>query len=195
MNRQTWLGLGLLGAMLPAAAGAQDAKPALSADEIAAMLQQGGGDAGVAYSAGDLAAILEPSSPDTTRGLRPGEGPAAPGTKGSGVVPDLQVRFATNSARVSPEARRQLAALARALQFPQLQDRGFVIAGHTDARGSAQANQLLSQRRAAAVVDYLTHGHAIAPDRLEAVGYGEAQLLDPANPASGKNRRVEVRAE
>jgi flagellar motor protein MotB len=45
------------------------------------------------------------------------------------------------------------------------------------------------------VVDYLTRGHAIAPDRLEAVGYGEARLADPADPASGKNRRVEVRAE
>ena len=81
------------------------------------------------------------------------------------------------------------------MQFPQLQDRRFVTAGHTDARGSAQANQVLSQKRAAAVVDYLTRGHAIAPDRLEAVGYGEAQLADRADPASGKNRRVEVRAE
>jgi outer membrane protein OmpA-like peptidoglycan-associated protein len=150
MNRQTWLGLGLLGAMLPAAAWAQNAKPALSPDEIQTMLQQGGGGEGVAYSASELAAILEPSAADTTRGLRPGEGSAAPGTKGSGVVPDLQVQFATASAKVSPEARQQLAALARAMQFPQLQDRRFVIAGHTDARGSAAFNQTLSQRRAAA---------------------------------------------
>jgi outer membrane protein OmpA-like peptidoglycan-associated protein len=148
MNRQTWLGLGLLGAMLPAAAWAQNAKPALSPDEIQTMLQQGD-DGGVAYSASELAAILEPSAADTTRGLRPGEGSAAPGTKGSGVVPDLQVRFATASAKVSPEARQQLAALALAMQFPRLQDMRLVIAGHTDARGSAQANQVLSQKRAA----------------------------------------------
>ena len=56
-------------------------------------------------------------------------------------------------------------------------------------------NQLLSQRRAASVVEFLTQGYSIAPYRLEAVGYGEAQLADPADPASGKNRRVEVRAE
>ena len=30
---------------------------------------------------------------------------------------------------------------------------------------------------------------------LEAIGYGEAQLANPADPASGKNRRIEVRAE
>ena len=39
-------------------------------------------------------------------------------------------------------------------------------------------NQLLSQRRAASVVEFLTQGYSIAPDRLEAVGYGEAQLAD-----------------
>src|SRR3954451_3327653 len=176
MNRKTWLGLGLLGAMLPAAAGAQDAKPALSPDEIAAMLHDGSGDdARAAFSAGALAAILEPSAADPTRGLRPGEGSAAPGTKGSGVVPDLRVHFATNSARITPRDRQQLAALARAMQFPRLQDMRLVIAGHTDARGSAQANQVLSQRRAAAVVEYLTKAYSIAPDRLAAIGYGKAQ--------------------
>ena len=81
------------------------------------------------------------------------------------------------------------------MQFPRLEDLRFEIAGHTDARGSEQMNQLLSQRRAASVVEFLTQGYSIAPDRLEAVGYGEAQLADRTDPASGKNRRVEVRAE
>ena len=45
------------------------------------------------------------------------------------------------------------------------------------------------------VVEFLTQVYSIAPDRLEAVGYGEAQLADPADPASGKNWRVGVRAE
>ena len=144
-----------------------------------------------------IAAILDTSAVAAKRGLKAGEGTAEPepGAKGSGVIPDLQIHFATGSAKVSPEAQQQLAALARAMQFPRLQDLRFEIAGHTDARGSEQMNQLLSQRRAAAVVEFLTQGYSIAPDRLEAVGYGEAQLADPADPASGKNRRVEVRAE
>ena len=56
-------------------------------------------------------------------------------------------------------------------------------------------NQLLSQRRAVAVVEFLTRNSSIAPDRLEAVGYGEAQLADSNDPASARNRRVEVRVE
>ena len=76
------------------------------------------------------------------------------------------------------------------MQFPQLQNVHLEIAGHTDARGSEQSNQLLSQRRAAAAVDLLTQVYSIEPDRLTAVGFGEAQLADPANPDSGKNRRV-----
>jgi hypothetical protein len=65
------------------------------------------------YGAAELAAILAPFKSSVTRGLKPGDGSAAPGTQGSGVVPDLRVHFATGSARLSPEAGRQLAALAR----------------------------------------------------------------------------------
>ena len=196
MKRFIVHGIVALGALLPAATLAQNAKPAFSADEIAAMLDRGNDD-GVAFSDADIAAILDTSAAPKKRGLKPGEGTAEPepGAKGSGVIPDLQIHFATGSAKVSPEAQQQLAALARAMQFPRLQDLRFEIAGHTDARGSEQMNQLLSQRRAASVVEFLTQGYSIAPDRLEAVGYGEAQLADPADPASGKNRRVEVRAE
>ena len=187
-------GILALNTLLPAAALAQTAEPALSAGEVTTLLNQGSDD-GVAFSAAELAAILEPSASAATRGLKAGEGTAAPGAKGSGVIPDLQIHFATNSAKVSPEAQRQLAALAQAMQFPALRDLRFEIAGHTDARGSDQMNQLLSQRRAAAVVEFLTRNSSIAPDRLEAVGYGEAQLADSNDPASARNRRVEVRVE
>ena len=59
MKRSAWLGLGLVGAMLPAAASAQNA-PALSAEEIANMLSPGAASS-VAYSADELAAILAPA--------------------------------------------------------------------------------------------------------------------------------------
>jgi outer membrane protein OmpA-like peptidoglycan-associated protein len=187
-------GILALNTLLPAAALSQTAEPAFSPDEIAAMLDRGTDD-GVAFSDQEIAAILDTSASPRKRSLKAGEGTAEPGAKGSGVIPDLQIHFATGSAKVSREAQQQLAALARAMQFPRLQDLRFQIAGHTDARGSNQMNQLLSQRRAAAVVDFLTDAYSIAPNRLEAVGYGEAQLADPANPASGNNRRVEVRVE
>jgi outer membrane protein OmpA-like peptidoglycan-associated protein len=48
----------------------------------------------------------------------------------------------------------------------------YEIAGHTDNVGSAEANQLLSERRAAAVRDWLVE-HGCAADRLTVRGYGE----------------------
>lgn len=183
-----------LSTLLPTAALAQDTALPSSAPALSALLaEQSGG--GTAYTADDLATILDPSATLATRGLKPGDGPAVPGAKGSGVVPDLRVHFATGSARLSPEASQQLAALAQAMQFPNLQTLRFEIAGHTDARGSAESNQMLSQRRARAVVEFLTESYDIAPDRLEAWGYGEARLADPMAPASGVNRRVEVRVD
>ena len=67
------------------------------------------------------------------------------------------------------------------------------IEGHTDSDGPDDANMDLSQRRAQAVVDYLT-GKGIDPARLEASGYGETKPLVPnSNPANkAKNRRVEL---
>ena len=46
------------------------------------------------------------------------------------------------------------------------------LGSHTDARGGEAENQLLSQRRAQSVVDYLIE-KGIAPDRLTAKGYGK----------------------
>ena len=46
------------------------------------------------------------------------------------------------------------------------------LASHTDTRGTDESNDILSQRRAESVVDYLI-ARGIAPDRLVAKGYGE----------------------
>lgn len=48
------------------------------------------------------------------------------------------------------------------------------LAAHTDSVGNNADNQLLSQRRAQSVVDYLIQ-HGIEKERLTAVGYGEEQ--------------------
>jgi len=47
------------------------------------------------------------------------------------------------------------------------------LMSHTDSRGSTQDNELLSQRRAQSVVDYLI-SKSIASERLQAKGYGES---------------------
>lgn len=105
---------------------------------------------------------------------------------------DLTVFFAFDSDRLLPEARTQLNALGVALNDPALRPHSFLIAGHTDAKGSRSYNLDLSGRRALAVASYLIRYHRIAPGRLAAHGWGEARLKLPSDPLSGVNRRVEV---
>lgn len=105
---------------------------------------------------------------------------------------DFNVFFAFDSAELTPQARAELRALGHALGSPELRPYRYLIAGHTDAVGDPAYNQLLSERRAAAVREYLITAFAIDPDRLIAVGFGEERLKDPANPRAGINRRVEV---
>jgi outer membrane protein OmpA-like peptidoglycan-associated protein len=50
------------------------------------------------------------------------------------------------------------------------------LSGHTDTRGSAEHNRLLSENRAKAVVDYLVD-HGITKDRLKFAGYGETEPI------------------
>jgi outer membrane protein OmpA-like peptidoglycan-associated protein len=66
------------------------------------------------------------------------------------------------------------------------------IEGHTDASGAAARNQLLSERRAAAVKVYLVR-KGIAPERLAARGFGSARPVAKEVDAGSKakNRRVE----
>ena len=85
-----------------------------------------------------------------------------------------------------------LGELAAAIASPELSPYRFLIAGHTDAVGNAEYNLLLSERRAEAVRDYLAKTAGIEAARLQDVGWGEARLLDKANPESDVNRRVEI---
>ncbi|MBM7067443.1 OmpA family protein [Actibacterium sp. 188UL27-1] len=105
---------------------------------------------------------------------------------------DLTVFFVYDSAQLLPEARPQLDALAAALHSPELRSSSYLIAGHTDAKGSDAYNLDLSLRRALSVRDYLVRVHGISPDRLIAHGWGERQLRLPSDPHSGVNRRVEI---
>lgn len=68
------------------------------------------------------------------------------------------------------------------------------IGGHTDSDVGAVPNQALSEARAYEVLNWLV-AHGIAPDRLEAKGYGPDQPMAPNTDPHGKalNRRTEIR--
>jgi len=105
---------------------------------------------------------------------------------------DLAVNFEYASAQLTADARLVIDNLGQALADPALASSRFRIAGHTDARGGDAYNLALSRRRAQSVADYLTRQHHIDKQRLSVQGFGRSQLLDPANPASAFNRRVQI---
>ena len=80
--------------------------------------------------------------------------------------------------------------LGRALSSEELKGQAIVIVGHTDARGTIEYNDALSQRRAAAVVSYIVGNFTLDPALISSKGMGERQLLDEDNPEAATNRRV-----
>lgn len=71
----------------------------------------------------------------------------------------------------------------------------FSIEGHTDSTGSPEYNQALSERRAESVKAWLVSNLRIAPDRIQAYGFGSTKLIVPADKSIDEqqpNRRVEI---
>jgi len=104
----------------------------------------------------------------------------------------LDVKFALNSATLTDAAKDTIRRLGAAIKSEQLATYRFRVEGHTDASGRADHNLVLSQQRAETVRDYLVNEMGIAPGRLDVIGRGQQDPLDPANPLSGVNRRVQV---
>lgn len=83
--------------------------------------------------------------------------------------------FDLDKATLRPESTTELNRLIKLMNdVPTLK---IELGGHTDSQGSDAHNQDLSERRAAAVVDYLTKA-GISGDRLKSAGYGETQLVN-----------------
>jgi len=106
----------------------------------------------------------------------------------------LPVPFAFDSADILPSAKAQLDAIAAGIRMLPVTQK-VVIEGHTDAAGTEQYNEMLSQRRAQAVRRYLVATHGIDGSRLQAVGLGEHDPLPGSDPLAGENRRVQFRGE
>lgn len=101
--------------------------------------------------------------------------------------------FDAGSAAVKPTTDATLLEIARTVKT---RNRTFVdVLAHTDTSGTSEANQALSNKRAAAVATYLA-GHGVAKARIASRGLGEsAPLYNPENSETEKaaNRRIEIR--
>jgi outer membrane protein OmpA-like peptidoglycan-associated protein len=105
---------------------------------------------------------------------------------------DLEVNFDYNSDHIGPKASQQVNALGEALSSSDLKGSTFILAGHTDAKGSETYNQGLSERRAEAVRRFLSEKYGVEVSNLVTVGYGKGQLKKPSDPFGSENRRVQI---
>ncbi len=99
--------------------------------------------------------------------------------------------FASGQSQLKPEAR---ANLQRVVEFVNRSpDKAVLIEGHTDSQGSANLNQVLSQKRAEAVRSALLQD-GVDGSRLTAVGLGKDRPIADNATSEGRarNRRVEI---
>ncbi len=135
-----------------------------------------------------------PNEPETYNNVKdddgcPDKGPVI--DQGSILVILEPINFEYNKAVIKRDSFNILDAVFASLQGNtdiQLVE----VSGHTDERGDDAYNLDLSDRRAAAVVKYLTD-KGVDPSRLASQGYGETSPINPAHTqaAWAVNRRVE----
>jgi OOP family OmpA-OmpF porin len=123
--------------------------------------------------------------PDTAPGTRVGK---------FGCDCDVTVRltFAVDSATLTEQDKKILDEAAANLK--RLNWITGVAEGHTDSTGSEAHNQRLSERRAAAVMEYL-NAQGIGDARMTSVGFGESKPIADNATREGRaeNRRVVLR--
>ncbi|MCX7889136.1 MAG: OmpA family protein [Rhodobacteraceae bacterium] len=173
-------------------AGGFDITPQMDISYQFTFNRTGGGGGEVTADAGTAAEPARPEEPPAAAALE---------TKGEFSYEECvgrfeilsetgNIYFASGSAQLTPDSAYVLATITDIVKrCPGLR---ILISGHTDDVGSDAMNQALSERRAQAVVKYLT-GQGIEPGRLFATGYGESRPMVPNDSDfnRGRNRRIE----
>jgi outer membrane protein OmpA-like peptidoglycan-associated protein len=110
------------------------------------------------------------------------------------VLATIAVHFKNGSARLSPQAKAEIDAVANTVSEDL---NGWLVAveGYADSTGRTARNRSLSERRAKAVTDYLVTKHGVPPYRVvQPFGYGSANPVAAENTREGRalNRRAEI---
>ena len=105
----------------------------------------------------------------------------------------LMIHFSPGSDHLLPGSDYVLDSLGETLT--SFGNTTLQVEGHTDTSGSAQINQSLSQRRAAAVRDYLVTHFQVKPERFKTYGFGASKPIATNQTQEGQatNRRTEIR--
>ena len=122
--------------------------------------------------------------------------------EGDRFVLPSEVLFASASADLDAEGKREIAMVARTLKeisakIPKDLDWVLRVDGHTDKRPIRVAfpsNWELSSARALSIVKYMID-QGIPADHLVAAGFGQYHPIDPAETADAyrRNRRIELK--
>lgn len=112
---------------------------------------------------------------------------------GEGILVTFEsgILFDVDEATLRDSAKGNITRLAEVLK--RYDDTDILIAGHTDATGSAEHNLDLSKERAASVAAF-ARANGLDADRIRIVGEGEAVPVASNDTVDGRqqNRRVEV---
>lgn len=105
---------------------------------------------------------------------------------------DSGILFATNSSTLSAASKSALRALAKSLEANP--DTDIKIVGHTDSTGKVDYNQILSEKRAKSVFDYLMEDQGVSSKRMTYEGKGIHEPVADNHTEAGRalNRRVEI---
>ena len=105
---------------------------------------------------------------------------------------DSGILFATNSSTLSAASKSALRALANS--FEANPDTDIKIVGHTDSTGKVDYNQILSEKRAKSVFDYLMEDQGVSSKRMTYEGKGIHEPVADNQTEAGRalNRRVEI---
>jgi len=108
-------------------------------------------------------------------------------------VTQASVHFGFNKADLTKQDKMDLDQLAT--QIAATKGYIVVIEGSTDSVGNAQYNYALSQRRAAAVIQYLAVKYNVPPQKIYTLGLGKDKPEASNRTAKGRaeNRRVDIR--
>ena len=103
----------------------------------------------------------------------------------------LYIRFDTGKSTIRPESRPVTDEIIHLMQ--ETGSLKLSVEGHTDDVGTEESNLILSENRAAAVVEAIVAG-GIDKSRLSKAGYGESKPIADNSTEEGRaqNRRVEL---
>jgi outer membrane protein OmpA-like peptidoglycan-associated protein len=105
---------------------------------------------------------------------------------------NIDIQFDVDTPIVRPDSYQAIGRIADAMVHSSLLPYTFLIVGHIEANGKREPNVTLSQRRADAIRDILVNTFKISAKRLQSIGLGEEQLLDPSRPTASVNQQIQI---